>query len=227
MKPPATLLPFEESIASSKGRAEPDGFTIALVDDDEGVLRGLERLLKARGFKVRAYSSAEDFLGHHHEDELDCVVLDLSLPGIGGFEVQRRLSRSDATLPVIFLSGEADIATSVRAIKAGAANFLTKPVEGGELVRTLRSALAESDGNRTRQKELTELRKRFSSLSAREMEIFHHVIAGKLNKQIASDLGISEQTVKIHRMHITDKTGIPSVAELVRAACQLNYEPAY
>ncbi len=199
---------------------------IGLVDDDTGMLQGLERLLAPKGFAIHVFPSGEDFLVSYREIALDCVVLDLALPGLGGFGIQEHLRKQGAGLPVIFLTGEGDIPASVRAIKAGAVNFLTKPVDAADLLNSLRLALIESARIRSGREEVSRLRHRFDQLSPRETEILRHVIAGKLNKQIASDLGICEQTVKIHRMRITEKTGLPSVAELVRAAGQLQLEPA-
>lgn len=212
--------------ASNPGGGSAAGITIGLVDDDPAILQGLERLLIGRGFRVLTYSSAEAFLCKYLEAALDCVVLDLQLPGQGGLDIQEHLRRCGECLPVIFLSGRGDIPASVRAMRAGAVHFLTKPVDFPELLGALRQALTESVKRRTRDRELASLRERFAALSTREMEVLLHVISGKLNKQIASDLGISEQTVKIHRMRITEKSGMPSVAELVRAACLLDYEPA-
>lgn len=200
--------------------------SIGLVDDDPGILKSLGRLLTSRGFNVTKFSSAKVFLKDPELSNLDCVILDLSLPGKNGFEVQDQLSERGLNFPVIFLSGEGDIPSSVRAIKAGAINFLTKPVEASDLIETIDLALRESTGKRTKKHEVDCLKTKFESLTSRELEILRHVIAGKLNKQIAGDLGISEQTVKIHRMHITGKTGLPSVAELVRAAGELGHQPA-
>lgn len=202
--------------------------TIGLVDDDPGILQSLDRLLTGQGFQIRTFPTAEAFLRGYRDAALDCVILDLELdgPGQGGLDLQEHLLRCGASLPVVFLSGRADIPASVRAMRAGAVHFLTKPADAGELLSALRQALTESLKKRAKDRELAALRERFAVLSAREMEVLLHVIAGKLNKQIASDLGISEQTVKIHRMRITEKSGMPSVAELVRASCLLDFEPA-
>jgi FixJ family two-component response regulator len=200
--------------------------TIGLLDDDPGMLHALERLLAGRGFRVCCFSSPDEFLGGYRAAGLDCVVMDLAMPGTGGLEVQERLRKAGAVLPVVFLSGEGDIPASVRAIKGGAVNFLTKPVDAAELLNALRLALIESAKSRAAEEQLAGLRERFGQLTAREREVLCHVITGKLNKQIAADLGISEQTVKIHRMRITEKTGLPSVAELVRAADRLQLDPA-
>lgn len=200
--------------------------TIGLLDDDPGMLQALHRLLASRGFKVRDFSSPEAFLLSYRSAGLDCLVMDLAMPGASGLEVQDRLRKAGARLPVIFLTGEGDIPASVRAIKGGASNFLTKPVDATELVNAIRLALIESARSRSGESDLAGFRERFTRLTARETEVLRHVIAGKLNKQIAMDLGICEQTVKIHRMHITEKTGLPSVAELVRAADRAGLLPA-
>jgi FixJ family two-component response regulator len=200
--------------------------TIGLLDDDPGMLHALERLLACRGFQVRCFSSPDEFLRSYRSAGLDCVVMDLAMPGSSGLEVQERLRKSGACLPVVFLSGEGDIPASVRAIKGGAVNFLTKPVDATELINTLRLALIEKAKTQALEDETSGLRERFSQLTNRERDVLCHVITGKLNKQIAADLGISEQTVKLHRMRITEKTGLPSVAQLVRAADRLHLDPA-
>lgn len=199
---------------------------IAIVDDDPGILRSLDRLLSGRGFVVRTFPSAEAFLSSYGKEPIDCALFDLAMPGLDGLKLQERLRQRGVTLPVVFLTGEGDIPASVRAIKAGAVNFLTKPVDAKELLETLRVALIEGSRTRAAGKELASLRERFDRLTPRELEVLRHVIAGQLNKQIASDLGISEQTVKVHRMHITEKAGLPSVAELVRAAGLLGISSA-
>jgi|UniRef100_UPI00378351CC FixJ family two-component response regulator len=200
--------------------------TIGLVDDEPEMLRALRRLLLGEGFHVRTFGSAEDFLQQFTTASLDCVVLDVSMPGLGGLDVQERLNQAGAVLPVIFLTGRGDIPTSVRAIKAGAVNFLTKPVERAELLAALRVALTEGALRRAKEAELAEERARLALLTPRELEVLRHVIKGQLNKQIAADLGTSEQTIKVHRMHITEKMGIASVAELVHATARLGVLPA-
>ncbi len=200
--------------------------TIGIVDDDPGMLVAIERLLRGQGYVVRTFASAEEFLLGHREPHLDCAVLDLAMPGLGGLELQDQLRRNGALLPIVFLTGEGDIPASVRAIKAGAVNFLIKPVDAAEPFNALRLALIEGNRARAVEEELAGVRERFSLLTPLELEVLRHVISGKLNKQIAADLGVSEQTVKIHRMRITQKSGLPSVAELVRAAESLQIEPA-
>lgn len=201
--------------------------TIGLVDDEPGMLRALRRLLVGEGFHVRTFGSAEDFLQQFATSALDCVVLDVSMPGLGGLDVQDRLNQTDTVLPVIFLTGQGDIPTSVRAIQAGAVNFLTKPVKLAELLAALRVALTEGALRRAKEAELAEERARLELLTPRELEVLRHVIAGRLNKQIAAALGTSEQTIKVHRMHITEKMGMASVAELVHATARLGILPVW
>ncbi|HEU4678094.1 MAG TPA: response regulator [Terrimicrobiaceae bacterium] len=199
--------------------------TIAIVDDELRMQRALQRLLQAEGFAVRTFGSADAFLKRPLSPRIDCVVLDVSMPGLTGLDLQEHLQQSDPCLPIVFLTGHGDIPMSVRAIKAGAINFLTKPVNDLELLTALRTALAESERLRLAQQEAAALRTRLEKLTARELEVLRHVIAGKLNKQIAADLGTSEQTIKVHRMRITEKLGVASVAELVRIAARLDITP--
>jgi FixJ family two-component response regulator len=199
---------------------------IGLVDDEPGMLRALSRLLRIKGFAVRTFESPEVFLAGLADAQLDCVVLDVAMPGLNGLELQVRLKGLGARLPIIFLTGQGDIPMSVRAIKAGAVNFLTKPVEQEELLAAVRVALTEGERDRVKNELLADLRGRMERLTPRELEVLRHVTTGKLNKQIAADLGVSEMTIKIHRMRITEKMGLVSVAELVRAAQQLGIAPA-
>jgi FixJ family two-component response regulator len=203
-----------------------DPATIGLVDDEPGMLRALRRLLRMKGFAVRTFESPEVFLAGIADAHLDCVVLDVAMPGLNGLDLQVRLKILDARLPVIFLSGQGDIPMSVRAIKAGAVNFLTKPVEQKELLAAVQVALMEGARDQAKNKLLADLRARMERLRPRELEVLRHIITGKLNKQMAAALGVGEMTIKIHRMRITEKMGLASVAELVRAAQQLGIEPA-
>jgi FixJ family two-component response regulator len=203
-----------------------DPATIGLVDDEPGMLRALRRLLRMKGFAVRTFESPEVFLAGIADAHLDCVVLDVAMPGLNGLDLQVRLKILDARLPVIFLSGQGDIPMSVRAIKAGAVNFLTKPVEQKELLAAVQVALMEGARDQAKNKLLADLRARMERLTPRELEVLRHIITGKLNKQMAAALGVGEMTIKIHRMRITEKMGLASVAELVRAAQQLGIEPA-
>lgn len=199
---------------------------IAVVDDDPGVTKSLNRLLSGRGYKVETFNSAEDFLISNRKSPFDCAIFDLSMPRVNGLELQERLRKTGSQLPVVFLTGEGSIPAAVNAMKGGAVNFLTKPVDAAELFNALRLALIETNRQRSENRDTEELQSRFARLSARESEVLTHVISGQLNKQIAADLGISEQTVKIHRMRITEKCELYSVAELVRAAGLLGIEPA-
>jgi FixJ family two-component response regulator len=200
--------------------------TIGLVDDEPGMLRALTRLLRMKGFSVRAFESPKVFLAGLADVRLDCVVLDVGMPELNGLDLQVRLKILGARLPIIFLTGQGDIPMSVRAIKAGAVNFLTKPVEEEELLAAVHAALVEGERDRAKNKLLAGLQARMERLTPRELEVLRHVITGKLNKQMAADLGVGEMTIKIHRMRITEKMGLVSVAELVRAAQRLGIAPA-
>ena len=191
---------------------------VGLVDDDPDMLKALRRLLMARGYLVRSYSSSATFLEELKGLELDAVVLDLSMPELNGLELQERMKKDGFSYPVIFLTGRGDIPSSVRAIKAGAVNFLTKPVDDRDLLEALDQALEVTGRLRAEANATAEERVRLAKLTPREFEVLQHVITGRLNKQIAADLGASEQTIKIHRMRLTEKLGCPSVAELVRLA---------
>lgn len=201
-------------------------FTIGLVDDDAGMLRALDRLLRTRGYTVRTFESPDRFLMEHAHANLHCLVLDVSMPGCNGLELQEYLNRSGKPLPIIFLSGEGNISISVRAMKAGAVTFLVKPVEEQVLLDAIATALEQNDTDQSERKELDSLRRRLEKLTAREREVLEHVISGKPNKQIAAELGLSIQTVKVHRMQVTKKLEIPSVAGLVSAANRLGVVPA-
>jgi len=190
------------------------------------MLRALQRLLTLEGFQVRTFTSAEAFLFGPPEERVDCLVLDVSMPGLSGLELQARLKDAGRNLPIVFLTGQGDIPMSVRAIQAGAINFLTKPVNDADLLHAVHFALAEAERLQAAESELVGLRKRLARLTPRELEVLRHVIAGKLNKQIAASLGTGEQTIKVHRMRVTEKMGMASVAELVRAASRLNLPPA-
>lgn len=200
--------------------------TIALVDDEPGLRKALQRLLHAEGFAVRTFASAAAFLARDPSTPVDCAILDVSMPGMSGLELQAKLQRTGHHPPVIFLTGKGDIPMSVCAMKAGAVDFLTKPVDDDVLLGAVRVAVAESRRRKQQEHELAGLRRRLATLTPRELEVLRHVIAGRLNKEIAATLGTGEQTIKVHRMRLTAKMGLPSVAELVRAAQQLGVDPA-
>lgn len=197
------------------------GGTVFLVDDEPGMLKALTRLLEAEGFAVRAFTSAKTFIASYQADALGCVVLDVAMPELDGLELQQRLTQSGVLLPIVFLTGHGDIPMSVRAIKAGALDFLTKPVKDVDLLRAVRAALQRAVEQRELIRETALLRQRYSGLTPREREVMAHVVAGDLNKQVADALGIGEHTVKVHRSHIMEKMGVPSLADLVRAAERL------
>ena len=199
---------------------------VHLIDDDEGLRRALTRLLKLEGYEVRAFANAADFLKASHAQEVGCLLLDVVMPGLDGLELQRRLLRSGATVPIVFLTGHGDISMTVRAIKAGAIDFLTKPVEDTELLRAVRHALAYSAAIRDERNKALVIATRFSRLSPREREVMGCVITGKPNKLIAAELGICEQTVKVHRGRVMDKMGVESLAGLIHSFDRLNEKRA-
>ena len=193
---------------------------VRVVDDDPSFLRAIVRRLEAAGFAVDPFPSGAAFLSTRNEAP-GCVVLDLRMEGVGGLDVQHALAEMDDPLPVIFLTGHGDVHSSVRAMKRGAVDFLTKPVAGDELVDAVRRALALDAAGREDRRVLRELRAKYTRLTPREREVFALVAGGLLNKQIASELGTSERTVKAHRAHVMRKLDVASVADLARAAERL------
>lgn len=199
--------------------------SVYLVDDAPGLRRALQRLLELEGLAVRAFASAEEFLAALPLEEPACLVLDVDLPGLDGLALQERLGPRPA-LPIVFLTGKGDIPMSVRAMKAGAVDFLTKPVEAEALLAAVRAALARSAARVAEEHARAELGERLAQLTPREREVLEHVLAGRLNKQIAAALGIGEHTVKVHRGRAMEKLALDSVAELARVADRLGLEPA-
>jgi FixJ family two-component response regulator len=198
----------------------PSGI-VYLLDDDPEMVKALTRLLRARRFDVRGFTSVPGFLEAFRNQDTACLVLDVTMPELDGLELQRRLTHQGILIPIIFLTGHGDIPTSVRAIKAGAADFLTKPVDAAVLVQAVRTALQTAETQRQTIAETEALAARLASLTPREREVMEHVVSGKLNKQIAADLGTGEQNIKLHRGHIMQKMGVGSLADLVRAAERL------
>ena len=192
--------------------------TVYLVDDDAAVLKGLRRLLASAGLHVVAFESPRDFLEGLDSEASGCVVLDYSMPGLNGLELQQALAARGSALPVIFLTGKGDIPTSVQAMKGGAADFLTKPVDGEVLLAAVRSAIERDRSQRAERAEREDIERRLATLTAREREVLRRVVAGRLNKQIAAELGTVEKTVKVHRARVMEKMQARSLAELVRLA---------
>lgn len=194
---------------------------VHVVDDDASFRTAVGRLLTAAGFAVKEHASAAEFLEAGRGDVPACVLLDVRMPGPSGLDLQQELSRREGMPPIVFLTGHGDIAMSVRAIKSGAEDFLTKPVEGRELIAAVRGALARDAQNHEVGEALRVLRSRYETLTVREREVLAHVVAGRLNKQIAATVHTSERTVKAHRARVMQKMGAGSVADLVRAAARL------
>jgi FixJ family two-component response regulator len=199
---------------------------VFVIDDDDSVRRSLERLLRSVDLDVETFASAQDFLRKPMPDRPACVVLDLRLPGPSGLELQESLNRSGHDVPIVFISGHADVPSSVRAIKAGAVDFLQKPFSDQALLDIIHGALRRDREARRDRAEVASIRVRFDTLTPRERDVLRLVIQGRLNKQIAGDLGISEKTVKFHRGRVMEKTQAGSVAELVRQADRLGLRPA-
>jgi FixJ family two-component response regulator len=191
--------------------------TVLIVDDDAGQRASLARLMRVAGLDVKSFGSADEFLNAHAAAQFDsgCVVLDVRMPGMGGPELHRAMLERNIALPVVFLTGFGDVSTSVDAMKMGAVDFLEKPVRGEALLATVKGALARQAAGRTRALEVREIELRIARLTPREHQVMEHVVRGRLNKQIAFDLGISLKTVKVHRAKVMEKMQARSVAALV------------
>jgi FixJ family two-component response regulator len=194
---------------------------VFVVDDDEEVRKSLDRLLRSLGFRVETFASPEAFLERAPYDRPGCLVLDIRLPGRSGLELQEWLARTEASLPIVFITGYGDIPTSVRAMKAGAVDFLPKPFDDQMLLDAVEQALARDAASRAGRAEVEALWERAALLTPREHEVFCLVVAGLLNKQIAARLGTTEQTIKVHRSRVMEKLQAESLAELVRLAADL------
>ena len=191
---------------------------VSVVDDEPAVLKSLSRLLRSAGLAVATYSSPREFLEHHDPDLPGCLVLDVAMPGLNGLELQQALIAGGHELSIVFLTGHGDIPMSVQAMKGGAVDFLTKPVNDDDLLRAVRAAIEKDRIRRMTRAEIAEIQQRLETLTPREREVMEHVISGQLNKQIAADLGIVEKTIKVHRARVMAKMNAQSVAELVRLA---------
>ena len=209
-------LPNSAPGTSSADTTPVEPAILYVIDDDAAVCAALGRLLDAEGYRVAAFQSAETFLAQHDAHAHGCIVLDVAMPGLDGLALQQLLAERGSHMPVIFLTGRADVPTSVRAMKRGAFDFLTKPVDGDELFPAVARALERDLALRRADAARAATESRLSTLTAREREVLTHVMAGRLNKQIAADLGTAEKTVKVHRARGMEKMHVRSVAELVR-----------
>jgi FixJ family two-component response regulator len=189
---------------------------IQIVDDNLATRTALERLLRAAGYRTQAFKSAGEFLSAGADPAADCLVLDVQMPGMGGIELQKAMAMGGNSLPIIFLTCHGTIPVSVQAMKAGAVDFLTKPVEKAELLKAIRTAIERRETERQASAELQVLKDRLARLTPREMEVFVLVVRGMMNKQIASELGTGEQNIKIHRSHVMTKMKADTLADLVK-----------
>ncbi|MEI2296626.1 response regulator transcription factor [Ensifer sp. MJa1] len=203
-------------LAGSIGARPKRAGTIFVVDDDERVLRSLQRLLKISGYAVTPFADAGSLLGSAELPTAECIVLDLGLPDRDGLSVQEALAAMDGHPSIVFLTGSADVPASVRAMKAGAVDFLMKPVEEAALLSAIEAGVRRTRGEREAEHQKALVLARLESLTAREAEVMQHVVAGRLNKQIAGDLGTVEKTIKVHRARMMAKLGVRTVADLVR-----------
>ena len=218
------MITDNRQLTTNKLMPAPPSPTIFVVDDYAPIRRAVSRLLRAAGFAVAAFGSPQEFLVQYDPHTPGCLVLDLDMPAVNGLELQRILATKGSALPIIFLTGHGDVPKSVQAMKHGASDFLTKPVNDKDLLAAVRVAIEKDRALRRRQTELSEIRGRLATLTPREREVLEHVDTGKMNKQIAGDLGTVEQTVKVHRARVMEKLEVQSVAELVRLTerCRVN-----
>jgi FixJ family two-component response regulator len=202
-----------------------DDSIVFIVDDDESMREAVTRLLGTVGLRAQAFKTAQEFLGSNRPDRPSCLVLDVRLPGLGGLDLQREVAHMDPPIPIVFITAHADIPITVQAMKAGAVEFLTKPFRDQELIDAVQQAITRDRAARDQRAELTELQRRYESLSPREHEVMTLVVTGLLNKQIAAELRTSEATVKAHRGQLMRKMEAESLAQLVRMAERLDLLP--
>ena len=207
-----------QRLKSTSATADTGGPTVLVVEDDESVRRALSNLFQSVGLEVQLFGSASEMLQSKLPTTASCLVLDVRLPGLSGLDFQTELARANINIPIIFMSGHGDIPMTVRAMKGGAVDFLTKPFRDQDMLDAVGAAIERDRKRRETEKIMSDLQTRFETLTPREREIFSFVSSGLMNKQIAAELGLAEITVKIHRGHITRKMGAKSLAELVRQA---------
>lgn len=198
---------------------------VFLVDDEQAVLNAVSRVLRSAGFRTATFASAAAFLERYVPGTPGCLVLDVSMPEMGGLEVQGALAAREVRLPIIFLTGRADVPVAVRAMKHGAVDFLTKPVDDAVLIDAVERAIDRSRSGLRDQSEFDEIQRRLATLTPREREVMIHVVAGMLNKQVARELGAAEKTIKVHRARVMEKMEAASLAELVRMAERAGLRP--
>jgi FixJ family two-component response regulator len=189
---------------------------VFVVDDDLSVREGLERLLHAAGWEVETFPSAQEFLAHRKEDIPSCLVLDVGLPGLSGLDLQKRILEANREIPIVFITGHKDVPTSVRAMKAGAVEFLVKPFSEDDLLDAIRQAIKRDQSARYQNAQMQDLWRRYELLTPREREVMQRVVSGLLNKQVAAELGTSEITIKVHRGQVMQKMQANSLVDLVR-----------
>lgn len=203
----------------------PSDATVFVVDDDPSVRAAIARLMKSVGLEVETFGSAQEFLALDHPDKPSCLVLDIRMPGLSGLDLQDELAAAELDMPVIFITGHGSIPMSVRAMKAGAVDFLEKPFEDQALLDAVHKAIDQDRQARLEQAEMREIQQRADSLTPREHKVFSFVVTGMLNKQIAYELGMSEKTVKVHRARVMQKMQADSLADLVRLADKVGVRP--
>jgi len=200
--------------------------TVFIVDDDSSVRSALARLVKSLGLPVETFASAQEFLNENHPEAPSCLVLDIRMPGLSGLDLQEELASAGLTMPIIFITGHGSVPQSVRAMKAGAVDFLEKPFDDQALLDAIHQAIEKDRQARQEQMDIAEIQQRVDLLTPREREVFALVVTGMLNKQIAFKLGISQKTVKVHRARVMEKMQAESVADLVRSAEKAGVSPS-